>query len=96
MLLTSNQFHQQYDYNIDYYRRFLLVGRAELNFGLDCTQSDQVHVVPYEVRSHLHGGQDGTDGAAGNHHPGPLEVNGELAPRPILVTSRPFTYNIYA
>jgi hypothetical protein len=64
-----------------------------LNFGLDGAQADQVHVVPYEIGSDLHGGQDGTDGPAGNHHSGPLEVNGEFLPRPILVTRRPFTCN---
>ena len=33
----------------------LPIGRAELNFGFDGAQSNQVHVVPDEIRCHLHG-----------------------------------------
>lgn len=74
---------------------YILIGRAELNFGFDGAQSDQVHVIPDEIRSHLHGCQNGTDSTSGNDHSSSLEINGKPLPRPIFKTRLPFTYIVY-
>jgi hypothetical protein len=69
-----------------YVSELLLAGRAELNFGLDGTQSGEVQIFPNEIRRHLDCCQQGIDGTTGYDQSSPLEIEGKTVPWPQFET----------